>query len=198
MKRQTEQLKENLILAGVEHISQFGIDKLSLRSIAKDCGVTHGSPYKHFGSKDGYLQVLLQRLSSQWAQDMMVSVVDEESAVDSLTKMGVNFIHSARDKPFVFEALFVKFPFNYMTLTDQSIESNISLPGFEAFKAVTLRLHQEYGFPSPSTDTLIHFWSFISGFALMATSPIGENLNQHQIEATISSMLDIYIKGETK
>lgn len=49
MKRNTAQLKGNLIQAGIEH----GIDNLSLRTVLQKSRITHGAPYKHFGSKDG-------------------------------------------------------------------------------------------------------------------------------------------------
>lgn len=52
MKRNTVELKELLIQTGVEEIKNHGIDQLSLRTVAKTCGVTHGAPYKHFGSKE--------------------------------------------------------------------------------------------------------------------------------------------------
>ena len=56
MKRNTAQLKEQLIQTGIEEIGKHGIEQLSLRTIAKACGVTHGTPYRHFESKEGYLR----------------------------------------------------------------------------------------------------------------------------------------------
>ena len=53
MKRNTAQLKGNLIQAGIEQICQHGIDNLSLRTVLQKSRITHGAPYKHFGSKDG-------------------------------------------------------------------------------------------------------------------------------------------------
>ena len=63
MKRNTAQLKEQLIQTGIDEIEKHGIEQLSLRTVAKACGVTHGSPYRHFESKEGYLKVVLARLS---------------------------------------------------------------------------------------------------------------------------------------
>ncbi|MCW0925870.1 TetR/AcrR family transcriptional regulator, partial [Streptococcus anginosus] len=48
MKRNTAGLKERLIQTGVEEIKKHGSEQLSLRTIAKSCGVTHGTPYRHF------------------------------------------------------------------------------------------------------------------------------------------------------
>ena len=63
MKRNTAELRENLIQTGMEAIKNQGLEQLSLRTVATACGVTHGSPYKHFGNKDGYLKVVLARLT---------------------------------------------------------------------------------------------------------------------------------------
>ena len=44
MKRNTEELKEKLISVGIEEIRTNGIDRMSMRTIAQKCGVTHGAP----------------------------------------------------------------------------------------------------------------------------------------------------------
>lgn len=62
MKRNTAELKERLIQTGIKEIEKHGIDQLSLRTVAKSCGVTHGTPYRHFESKENYLKVVLKRL----------------------------------------------------------------------------------------------------------------------------------------
>lgn len=62
MKRNTAELKERLIQTGIKEIEKHGIDQLSLRTVAKSCGVTHGTPYRHFESKENYLEVVLKRL----------------------------------------------------------------------------------------------------------------------------------------
>ena len=43
MKRNTAQLKEQLIQTGIDEIEKHGIEQLSLRTVAKICGVTHSS-----------------------------------------------------------------------------------------------------------------------------------------------------------
>lgn len=56
MKRNTAELKERLIQTGIKEIEKHGIDQLSLRTVAKSCGVTQGTPYRHFESKENYLK----------------------------------------------------------------------------------------------------------------------------------------------
>lgn len=196
MKRNTAQLKENLIQTGIEEIHQHGIDNLSLRTVSQKCGVTHGAPYKHFGSKDGYLRIVLSRLSDFWANEMTVNIASSSSARDELTQMGFNFVLAAKRNPYVFEALFVKYPFKYLELSGETILTETDLPGFDAFKHIVLKLRQQEGFNNSEAETLFHFWSFISGLAILSQNPIGTDLSQSAIRTTIEHMLDIYIKGE--
>ena len=74
MKRNTAELKERLIQTGIKEIEDHGIDQLSLRTVAKSCGVTHGTPYRHFESKENYLKVVLKRLSAFLNQEIQIKI----------------------------------------------------------------------------------------------------------------------------
>ena len=100
MKRNTIQLKENLIQAGIDEIRQHGIDMLSLRTIAKSCGVTHGTPYRHFESKESYLKVVLSRLSVFLSDEINKGIELETSAAEQLIQIGFNLIEFAKNYPY--------------------------------------------------------------------------------------------------
>ena len=196
MKRNTAQLKEQLIQTGIDEIGKNGIEQLSLRTVAKACGVTHGTPYRHFESKEGYLKVVLAQLSLFLNQEINENIDATGSARDQLTRLGLNFIIFAKTYPHFFEALFIKFPFNYMKVTQDTILLESDLPGFDKFKELVLKLRKEENFSNSEAETLFHFWSFITGLAVLANSPIGQDLDPQAIQSTIEHMLDIYIKGE--
>ncbi|AXQ78451.1 TetR/AcrR family transcriptional regulator [Streptococcus chenjunshii] len=195
MKRHTAELKEKLIQTGVEEIKKHGIDRLSLRTVAKLCGVTHGTPYKHFGSKEGYLRVVLAKLSDFSIQNMQKHIDYTAPARQQLAVMGYDFVTFAKTYPYIFEALFIKYPFNYMKIKEGNIVTETDLPGFNAFRAIVLKLRQEEKLAGSETENIFHFWSFISGFAILINSPIGDNFNQQAIRENIESMLTTYIKG---
>lgn len=196
MKRNTAQLKEKLIQTGMEEIDKHGIEQLSLRTVAKACGVTHGSPYRHFKSKEGYLRVVLARLSL-FLDQVVDQVVDPKlPAREQLVQLGLNLILFAKRYPHFFEALFIKFPFKYMKLTPETILTESDLPGFDRFKGTVIQLRKEEDFGNSEAETLFHFWSFIIGLAILANSPLGQDLDQQATQSTITNMLDIYIKGE--
>ena len=196
MKRNTAQLKEQLIQTGIDEIGKHGIEQLSLRTVAKVCGVTHGSPYRHFESKEGYLKVVLTQLSLFLNQEINENIDATGSARDQLTRLGLNFIIFAKTYPHFFEALFIKFPFKYMKVAQDTILLESDLPGFDKFKELVLKLRKEENFSNSEAESLFHFWSFITGLAVLANSPIGQDLDPQAIQSTIEHMLDIYIKGE--
>ncbi|KXT77508.1 Transcriptional regulator, TetR family [Streptococcus sp. DD11] len=196
MKRNTDQLKEKLIQTGIEEIRKHGIEQFSLRTVAKACGVTHGSPYRHFESKEGYLRVVLAQLSLFLHQKINQNLDQTASARVQLTQLGLNFIIFAKSYPHFFEALFIKFPFKYMKVSQDTILLESDLPGFDRFKTIVLQLRREEGFSNSEAESLFHFWSFITGLAVLANSPIGQDLDTQAIQSTIDHMLDIYIKGE--
>ena len=196
MKRNTAQLKEQLIQTGIDEIGKHGIEQLSLRTVAKVCGVTHGSPYRHFESKEGYLKVVLTQLSLFLNQEINENIDATDSARDQLTQLGLNFIIFAKTYPHFFEALFIKFPFKYMNVTQDTILLESDLPGFDKFKELVLKLRKEENFSNSEAESLFHFWSFITGLAVLTNSPIGQDLDPRAIQSTIEHMLDIYIKGE--
>ena len=45
-------LKRDLIENAIQIISEYGFEQLSLRNIAKQCGVSHNAVYRHFESKE--------------------------------------------------------------------------------------------------------------------------------------------------
>ena len=190
MKRNTAELKEKLITTGIEEIRIRGIDQLSIRTVAQRCGITHGAPYKHFENKGVYLQVVLERLSEIFLKYLTQGIDSPLDVRDHLVLMGCNFVEFAQKETNSFEALFIKFPFNYMELTRDSISVNAHLPGFEH-----LKLKSEMNISGSETEILVHIWSFITGLAVLVRSPIGDNFNSNTIKETVSTMLDIYVKG---
>ena len=193
MKRNTAELKEKLIATGIEEIRVRGIDQLSIRTVAQRCGVTHGAPYKHFENKDVYLQVVLERLSEIFLKYLTQGVDSSLDVRGQLVLMGRNFVEFAQKETNSFEALFI--PFNYMELTQDSISVNAHLPGFEHFKSVVLKLKSKMNISGSEVEILVHIWSFITGLAVLVRSPIGDNFDSNTIEETVSTMLDIYVKG---
>ena len=62
-----EELKKALVLEGIRQIEQNGINGLSLRKTATECGVSCAAPYRHFESKAGFVFSIISYVNGQWA-----------------------------------------------------------------------------------------------------------------------------------
>lgn len=60
-------LRESLVLWGIEQLREVSLDHLSLRQIAKSAGVSVGAPSHHFGDKEG----LLAAMAAQGFRDLI-------------------------------------------------------------------------------------------------------------------------------
>ena len=63
--QQTE-LREALLLAGIEELELHGLSGFSLRRVATACGVSCAAPYKHFDSKEAFISAILAYIHEKW------------------------------------------------------------------------------------------------------------------------------------
>lgn len=68
MERETTALgtRDQLILAGVEELTQHGIQGFSTRRVAKNCGVSCAAPYKHFKDTREFIAEILKYINGQY------------------------------------------------------------------------------------------------------------------------------------
>jgi AcrR family transcriptional regulator len=63
-------LKEACVQAAREAIAERGVERLSLRDVARRLGVSHQAPYKHFASRDHLLAEVIRRCFAAFAADL--------------------------------------------------------------------------------------------------------------------------------
>ncbi len=83
-------LKNALIRAGIELLSKEGVQALTLRSVAKQAGVSHAAPYAHFADKqalvaaiaaEGYAKLYAKLAAAQYGDaDALARVFDTANA----------------------------------------------------------------------------------------------------------------------
>ncbi|MEA4972493.1 MAG: TetR/AcrR family transcriptional regulator [Candidatus Metalachnospira sp.] len=59
-------LHDQLILAGIEELNQYGIHSFSVRRIANKCGVSCAAPYKHFSDKQNFIAEIIMYINAKW------------------------------------------------------------------------------------------------------------------------------------
>ena len=60
-------LREALILAGIDELEAHGPQGFSLRRVATACGVSCAAPYKHFESKEDFIGAILSYIYEKWS-----------------------------------------------------------------------------------------------------------------------------------
>jgi AcrR family transcriptional regulator len=100
-------LKEALISAGLEILSEKGIEGLSLRNVAKKVGVSHTAPYNHFIDK----QELLAAISTVGHEQLHQVLLDtfeknKHSSNDIIIEIAWAYLQFALDDPGKFKLMF--------------------------------------------------------------------------------------------
>jgi AcrR family transcriptional regulator len=100
-------LREALIRAAAELVSERGLEGASLREVARRAGVSHGAPYHHFKSKER----LLAALADEGFDDLDRALARAQARADSdpraqLEALGVAYVRFAVEQPEMFRAMF--------------------------------------------------------------------------------------------
>lgn len=191
------QTKLRLITAGMEFIQKNGVENLSLREIAKQCGVTHAGPYKHFKNKDDFLKQVSERISLVFGSYLIknVNISNHDNIKKVLQQMGENFIFFARDYPNFFDILFVNNRWSdNVYINEGKMDSTGSIPGFEHFKKVIYFFKKKYNIKVPETDIILHLWSYILGLSLIISHKDLNGLSEKKLKENIDSFISVYVK----
>ncbi len=94
-------LRDEVLTRAAQIIGEHGIEALSLRAIARDLGVSHGAPNRHFKTKAELLSALA---TAAWslARDATLATADATTSQDPyirLNAMGRGFLKWAFDYP---------------------------------------------------------------------------------------------------
>lgn len=99
-------LKLALLNAAIEQIKEVGVDKLSLRSIARQVGVSQTAPYRHFKDKNELLaEVAAQAFTEIYERSH--SVIDTSaSPILNIQASGMAYLQYAIENPEKYRLLF--------------------------------------------------------------------------------------------
>ncbi|MEN9843799.1 MAG: hypothetical protein RLZZ612_1628, partial [Pseudomonadota bacterium] len=91
-------LKQACVLAAREVIAQQGRSALSLRDVARQLGVSHQAPYRHYPTRDDLLAEVLRQCFVEFAH-ALASRVPHDTPQDELGSLGDAYLSYAALHP---------------------------------------------------------------------------------------------------
>ncbi len=98
-------LREACLTEALAIISTCGVEKLSMREVARRLGVSHQAPYSHFASRDHVLAEIVRRAYADFALALRSPPQTDNPATDSLA-MGMAYVAFAFAEPLKYRLMF--------------------------------------------------------------------------------------------
>jgi AcrR family transcriptional regulator len=100
-------LRQALIQAGMELLSEGGAAALDLRKVARKAGVSHAAPYRHFTDKQALVAAINEEGFRQLAARIRSTLRDApEDSVEQLQAVARAYIQFAREQPWLMREMF--------------------------------------------------------------------------------------------
>jgi len=159
-------LRQALVDAAVELLAEDGINKLSLRQVARRVGVSHAAPYRHFEDKEALLAVVAEAGFQGFTHHLQVAV---DAAPDDPTQQflgcGRAYVRYALQHPTHYRLMFSEFP-----LCEDRFESlnRVADASFTVIVNVITRGQKQGVFRAGDARTMaLGAWTQVHGLALL-------------------------------
>lgn len=102
-------LRQELILAGIEEINTYGANDFSVRRVAAACNVSTAAPYKHFKDKKEFIGAIIDYVNEQWAetQDQVLAGCGDDPRTQ-MVEVCVAYTRFLMEKPYYRQVLMLK------------------------------------------------------------------------------------------
>lgn len=109
MAERRKNLREDLILAGIDEINIHGANGFSVRRVAEACHVSSAAPYKHFKDKKDFISAIIDYVNAQWAdaqEEVLHSCGDDPRR--QMVEVAVLYVKFLMEKPHYRQTLMLK------------------------------------------------------------------------------------------
>jgi len=188
-------VKAACLVAARESIAEHGVERLSLREVARRLGVSHQAPYKHFPSRDHLLAEVIRQCFQDFAQ-YLDSRSKQPDAVQDLNCLGSCYLQFAMERPLEYRLMFgTPWP-------EPAEEVGLVRDALHAFNILRQDLKRIHG-DSPETQQKVDLdammiWSCMHGLASIRQSNAVPYLDlsvglQDQVQAHIMERLSFML-----
>jgi len=99
-------LRRALLDVAFAHVGREGVDTLSLRDLAREAGVSHAAPYRHFPTRDALIAAMAEEGFALLRQSLVDATSDEPDPLRRFRAQGQAFIRFASSYPAHYRVMF--------------------------------------------------------------------------------------------
>jgi len=157
-------------------IAEQGLERLSLREVARRLGVSHQAPYKHYPSRDHLLAELIRRCFGEFRAFLDARPAEPEARRD-LAALGERYLRYAAQHPLEYRLMFgAPWP---------QAEDGVAWPAlvadavhaFDVLRGVLRRLHGPGAAARVRVDLdAMAIWSALHGLATLTHADVMDHL----------------------
>lgn len=160
-------LRNKLIEAGIELISEDGMNDFSIRKVAAKCGVSHTAPYSHFENIEALNQAMGEHVTQKFVEKLWQSIENQADSRAAVLALGKSYISFFQEKPHYFQFLFYH---SGLTIDLDSGAEDDYKP-FALFRETAYRMFDDLGLPKKDyLNNLLALWSMVHGIVSLLTN----------------------------
>lgn len=181
-------LRAALINAAIEAIARGGVEALSLRALAREIGVSHAAPVRHFSNKAALLTAIAREgVEALVAEAKSHAASPGLSALDRLIALASGYVAWARANPVHHSVLRNQ---DVMRHADRALLDDLRDYARLQRAAIVAAQAQGWRAHEPPDGILLQIVAFTAGLAIVATDPIyrapfGAQLDEPSLDQAI-------------
>ena len=157
-------LREELIEKGIELINEVGEEKLSLRKVAKMCGVSNAAPYTYFKKKSDLLYAMSDYIWGILAVELDRTRKKYENQEDLLVKLGKTYVMFFCENHKYYHFMISRKNMKINLFSKFSKIENNNEKAFSILKIEAIKILEKMGVPNQAMqDKIIAMWALVQG-----------------------------------
>ena len=184
-------LREELIEKGIELINEAGEEKLSLRKVAKMCGVSNAAPYTYFKKKSDLLYAMSDYIWGILAAELDRTRKKYENQENLLVKLGKTYVMFFCENHRYYHFMISRKNMKIDLFSKFSEIENNNEKAFSILKIEAIKILEKMGVPNQAMqDKIIAMWALVQGLTtIMITNDIKYSESwEERIEEIIKSV----------
>ena len=156
-------LRETLLLKGLELLESSENADISLRELAREVGVSANAAYRHFANKDALLLAMSSEGFTRFTQGQDAALRNGETPMEQYRLAGRAYIDFACQNPALYRLMFGRFSASHHS-DDANSAGNIAFQGLIHMIAAVLQADPK---SAQVNGAAIHAWSLVHGLCTL-------------------------------